>query len=73
MVEVIVQDQGRGIEKEHLENVFKPFSRPDIQRNTVYRKEGNGIGLSICKAICKNLSGCISVSSELGHGAQFTF
>ena len=55
MVEVIVQDKGIGIETEFLENVFKPFSRHDLQRHLMLRKEGNGIGLSICKAICENL------------------
>ena len=35
--------------------------------------KGHGLGLSICKQICQNLGGQISVSSIKGQGSEFTF
>ena len=34
---------------------------------------GHGLGLSICKQICENLGGNITVSSIQGHGSEFVF
>jgi chemotaxis protein histidine kinase CheA len=34
---------------------------------------GNGLGLSICKNICKNLGGDIVVRSQPGDMTEFTF
>ena len=34
---------------------------------------GNGIGLSICKRICDNLNGNISVKSIPNKGSSFVF
>ena len=34
---------------------------------------GHGLGLSICKQICENLGGYITVSSIQGHGSEFVF
>ena len=34
---------------------------------------GHGLGLSICKEICENLGGTISVKSLEGFGSTFTF
>ena len=36
-------------------------------------KYGNGIGLSICKQICKRLGGDINVESKRGVGTKFKF
>ena len=50
---VSVQDQGIGMTDEEIKNVFTPFNR---SVNTVSQKLnplGNGVGLSICKSICK--------------------
>ena len=35
--------------------------------------KGNGLGLSICKQICTNLGGEITVRSVYGVGSSFTF
>ena len=47
IVEVIISDQGLGIPNAEHENVFKRFHRLDSARST----EGNGLGLSLVKAV----------------------
>lgn len=46
-ISVTINDQGTGIPKEEHENVFKRFHRLDSARST----EGNGLGLSLVKAV----------------------
>ena len=50
-----------------LASIFEPFS----SSNSNVR--GNGVGLSICKKICEQLEGEISVLSKQGLGSKFTF
>ncbi len=61
-----VQDTGPGLSKENQERVFDRFVK-------LFNKPGNGLGLSICKKIIKNLRGGIGVVSEVGEGATFWF
>lgn len=60
---VAVKDNGCGIDKENMENIFIPFYTT--------RKEGSGIGLSMAKQIMRLHNGHISVRSEPGKGAEF--
>lgn len=46
-LEVTIADTGHGIPNEEIENVFKRFHRLDEARST----EGNGLGLSLVKAV----------------------
>jgi signal transduction histidine kinase len=64
-----VQDNGIGIEPEHIQNVFAPFKRlhPEIQ------KDGHGIGLTSCKKIVEMLGGKIWLDSRLGEGSTVHF
>ena len=52
-VEVEISDNGKGIEKKDLPNIFERFFRTDAARNT--ETGGSGIGLSIVKAIMDSL------------------
>ena len=36
-------------------------------------QSGNGVGLSICRQICRCLGGDLIVYSKLGKGTKFTF
>ncbi|MFA6004096.1 MAG: ATP-binding protein, partial [Elusimicrobiota bacterium] len=64
--EVIVTDDGRGIEQEYLERIFQPFF-------TTKGREGSGLGLSAAMRILQKHGGNIEAYSEgLGQGARFT-
>lgn len=57
---ISVEDSGSGILPEVLERIFVPFFTT--------KKNGSGIGLSLCKQIIMNHGGEISVESEDGKG-----
>ncbi len=58
--QVIISDNGSGMEPETLENIFVPFFTT--------KKEGSGIGLSLSKKIMHIHGGSIYISSELEIG-----
>ena len=61
-------DNGRGFEKQVLDNVFSPFAVGNIEHH------GTGIGLSlcICKKVIESHGGSIKVESEEGKGTVIT-
>jgi PAS domain S-box-containing protein len=63
MVEIKIKDNGKGIMKEDMKNIFEPFY-------TTREKKGLGLGLTICKMISEAHKGKIFVSSEWGKGTE---
>ncbi|NML64143.1 HAMP domain-containing protein [Hymenobacter sp. RP-2-7] len=65
-----VADQGIGIARHDLDNIFKPLFRS----NSLAHKHisGSGLGLSIVAKACALLGVGLGVESELGHGTTFT-
>ena len=61
-VEITVVDTGRGIARQHLEQVFKPFFTT--------RHTGTGLGLSITRQILERHGGGITLTSNEGHGTR---
>lgn len=59
-----VADNGMGIEKEMIEQIFVPFYTT--------KEEGSGIGLSLSRQIMRVHKGRISVQSAVGEGTVFT-
>jgi signal transduction histidine kinase len=69
-VEVTVSDNGQGIAAEHLAHIFEPFYQAGN------RHRGNqhaGLGLAIARRIVELQHGELRVTSEVGHGAAFSF
>ena len=58
-----VEDDGPGIEEEHLELIFEP--------GFTTRERGNGYGLSIARRIAQAHQGVLRVKSRKGHGTVF--
>ncbi|MCP3428825.1 sensor histidine kinase [Opacimonas viscosa] len=65
-IEIKISDNGSGIAKEHLEQLFNPFF------TTKPEGEGTGLGLSITFNIIEEHGGSINVESEVGVGTCFT-
>ena len=66
MVQVSIQDSGKGMPQEVLEKIFDPFF------TTKGIGQGTGLGLSISYGIVHTHGGEIQVKSELGVGTEFT-
>ncbi len=69
-VRIDISDQGFGIPKEELENIFQRFYRVDTSR--AKKVGGSGLGLSIVETIIAKHFGEISVVSEEGKGSTFS-
>lgn len=65
----IITDTGIGMSAEFLEHLFDPYSREThfSSKGTI----GTGLGMYIVKSLVQQMSGEISVESELGQGSRF--
>ncbi len=68
-LELKVEDNGAGIEPDHLPFIFDRFYRVDDLSNRQY--EGTGIGLSLVKELVEMHGGSIMAESDPGKGATF--
>ncbi len=64
---IYIEDNGKGISKENLEKIFKPFLKLTSNNNN----EGSGLGLATCFKIIDNFKGKISVESKINEGTCF--
>lgn len=64
-VEVAVSDQGPGVSDNQTEHLFKPFHTT--------KKDGMGMGLSICRTIISEHGGVLSFRNNPDVGATFYF
>ncbi|MDP2337313.1 MAG: ATP-binding protein [Bacteroidota bacterium] len=70
-IEFYVKDSGVGIAPENQSLIFQRFRQVEATNKQI--NEGNGLGLSISKALVEKLGGTISVNSEPGKGSSFVF
>lgn len=69
-VNIIVEDNGIGIDEKHLSRIFERFYRVDKSRSK--QTGGTGLGLAIVKHICEQYNGAVSIQSTLGKGTTIT-
>ncbi|SDL70315.1 two-component system, NarL family, sensor histidine kinase BarA [Modicisalibacter muralis] len=68
---VKVSDTGIGLSPEVQKQLFQPFNQGSANRSRQYG--GSGLGLTICKQLVEQMGGEISVVSQAGQGATFSF
>ena len=68
--ELIVEDNGIGMDEGFLEHVYDPFERADDER--VKNIQGTGLGMSIVKGLVSMMQGDVQVHSTPGEGTRFT-
>lgn len=66
---IIVSDNGPGIDKVYQELIFEKFYQAENQ--SIRKPKGTGLGLAISKRIIELHKGKIEVKSEKGNGATF--
>jgi signal transduction histidine kinase len=63
---IVIEDTGCGINKDHLDKIFKMFF------TTKTDGQGTGLGLFICKEIIEKHGGTVSISSQESKGTKVT-
>ncbi len=68
-LQISVQDNGLGIDKDSLPFIFDKFYMADSSRNSA----NSGLGLYIVKEIVEKNGGTIECKSKVGRGTKFVF
>lgn len=69
LLNLSVEDQGIGIAKSDQKRIFDKFVQLDT---SLTRKNGMGIGLSLCQTLADVMDGEIEVKSKVGKGSTFS-
>lgn len=64
-----VRDTGKGIRRDFLDKIFRPFEQEEA--STAHNYGGSGLGMAIADNIVKLMGGEILVESEEGKGSEF--
>ncbi|MDQ6888052.1 MAG: PAS domain-containing sensor histidine kinase [Gemmatimonadota bacterium] len=73
MVDVRVQDTGRGVPADKLRTIFDPFVQVDRELTPRMSQQGVGLGLAISRDLIHQMSGEMTVESVPGVGSTFGF
>lgn len=66
-----VADSGIGLSTAQQQNLFEPFIQADV--SIAGRFGGSGLGLTLCRQLCRVMGGDIDVQSTRGVGSVFGF
>jgi len=69
LIQIAIKDDGPGIPKDDLDNIFKLFYQSDLGK----RKKGIGVGLALTKELVSLHHGKINVTSSSEEGTCFSF
>lgn len=69
-VQLVVGDQGIGIEPHDLPHIFDRFYRG--RHGDQHSVKGTGLGLALVKAAAEAHGGSVAVTSQSGQGSRFT-
>ena len=64
-VDIVIEDNGEGIDDEHMDNIFDMFYRGSLN------SEGSGLGLYIVREVVHKLNGTIHVQNSANGGTVF--
>ena len=64
-VDITIEDNGCGVSKDKLPDIFKMFFRGNA------KSKGSGVGLYVVKQVIERLDGQIEANSQLGQGTVF--
>lgn len=70
-IEVAVEDNGKGIDKNDFEAIFEKFYQS--QNQNIKKPVGSGLGLAICKKIIEHHQGKIGAENASNSGARISF
>ena len=70
-IQISITDNGVGIDKEKLDQMFTQHKNPSTQGTA--NEKGTGLGLLLCDDFIKQNNGTIYAKSEKGKGSVFTF
>ena len=69
ILKISVKDNGEGITKEDINNIFIAFVQ--AQYSELRNFDGTGLGLSICYQLAQHMGGIVDVESVVGVGSTF--
>ncbi len=67
-MQLVLSDNGKGIDKEDLKYIFERLYKCDKGRS----EKGSGLGLSIARQLTEKMNGSIKAESSIGAGTSFT-
>ena len=63
MIEIRIQDQGKGMTEEQINRLGEPYFTT--------KEKGTGLGMMVSYSIIKGMNGTIDVTSEIEKGTRF--